>query len=276
MNIQTENRPSPDYNMWNQRLNASWSSADYARIGVTLQITGEELALAADYAPGSRVLDVAAGNGNVSLALARRFCQVVSTDYVQPLLDKGRARAEAEDLEIDFQIADAQNLPFEDGEFDGVVSSFGAMFAPDQAKTASELIRVCRPGGQIALASWTPGSFVGRMCATIGSHMSAAPGFHAPANWGREEWIATHLEPAAHSSQLDWKSFSFRYQSPQHYLDFFRTYYGLCRKAFEKVGQEGEKALAEDILGLVDEFNIARDGTVSMPSQYAQYIMVKA
>ena len=267
---------APDYEKWNQRLNASWSCADYARIGVTLQITGEELAEAVDFVPGSRVLDVAAGNGNASLALARRFCNVVSTDYVQPLLDKGRARAHAEDLDIDFQIADAQNLPFRDAEFDGVVSTFGVMFAPDQPASASELIRVCRPGGKIALASWTPKSFVGRMCATIGSHMSAAPGFKAPANWGREEFIEEHLAPAASELSIQWKKFNFRYRSPFHYVDFFRTYYGLCRKAYEKVGPEGEDALTSDILALVEEFNIATDGSVTMPSDYAQVVMTKA
>ena len=266
----------PDYENWNQRLNASWSSADYAKIGITLQKTGEDLAEAADFAPGSRILDVAAGNGNVSLALARRFCDVVSTDYIQDLLDKGRARAEAEDLDITFQIADAQNLPFEDGEFDGVVSTFGVMFAPDQARSARELIRVCKSGGKIALASWTPASFVGRLCSTVGSHMSAAPGFHAPANWGREEWIAQHLAPAASDIRTTWETYNFRYKSPQHYLDFFRANYGLVHKAFEKVGAEGEHALAADILAIINEFDNASDGTVCMPSHYAQVIMTKA
>ena len=267
--------PAPDYNLWNKRLNASWSCADYSRIGVTLQITGEELAEAVDFAPGSRILDVAAGNGNASLALARRFCDVVSTDYVQPLLDKGKQRADAEDLEIEFQIADAQDLPFADAEFDGVISTFGVMFAPDQPASAKELVRVCRPGGKIALASWTPMSLVGRLCSTIGSHMSAAPGFRAPANWGREDWIQEYLTPFASEMEITFKSYNFRYQSPQHYLEFFRTYYGLCRKAFEKVGPGRESALANDILRIVNEFNRATDGTVSMPSKYAQVIMVR-
>ena len=271
-----ETVPAPDYVKWNKRLNASWSCADYARIGVTLQITAEELVKAADFAPGTRILDVAAGNGNASLALARRFCRVTSTDYVQPLLDKGKIRAEAEELDIDFQIADAQDLPFDDGQFDGVISTFGAMFAPDQPATARELIRVCKPGGKIALANWTPPSFVGRMCKLVGEHMSAAPGFRAPANWGREEWIKAHFGEDARSIEIEWKAFDFRYHSPEHYLDFFRTYYGLCRKAFEKVGAEGEKFLADDILDLVDEFNTATDGTVTMPSSYVQVVINRA
>ncbi|MEP0943845.1 MAG: class I SAM-dependent methyltransferase [Rhizobiaceae bacterium] len=276
MNIAEKLHRTPDYHKWNRSLNASWSCADYAKIGVTLQITGEELAEAADFTPGSRVLDVAAGNGNASLAVARRFCDVVSTDYVQALLDKGRARAEAEDLSIKFQIADAQNLPFSDAEFDGITSAFGVMFAPDQPASASELIRVCKAGGKIALANWTPTSFVGRMCATIGRHMSPSPGFKAPANWGRVEWIEQHLTPSASAIFNTPKVYNFRYKSAQHYLEFFRTNYGLCRKAFEKVGPAGEDALASDILNLVDEFNDARDGTVSMPSEYLQIVMIKA
>lgn len=276
MNIAPKSSVAPDYEKWNQRLNASWSCADYARIGVTLQITGEELVELADFIPGSKVLDVAAGNGNASLALAHRFCNVTSTDYVQSLLHKGKIRAEAEELDIAFQVADAQNLPFDDGAFDGVISTFGAMFAPDQQSTAAELIRVCKPGGKIALASWTPLGFVGRMCHTIGSHMSAAPGFRAPANWGREEWIKEHFSAASSSISIVWKQYNFRYCSPSHYLEFFRTYYGLCRKAFEKVGPEGEKLLADDILGLVDQFNVAKDGTVCIPSDYAQVVIVKS
>ena len=269
-------RKVPDYKKWNERLNASWSCADYARIGVTLQITGEELAEAADFRPGAHILDVAAGNGNATLAVARRFCEVTSTDYVQPLLDKGRARVEAEGLEADFRIADAQDLPFADNRFDGVISTFGAMFAPDQQATASELLRVCKPGGKIALASWTPPGFIGRLCKLIGSHMSAAPGFQAPANWGREEWIREHFEPHASEIRILWKAFNFRYHSPEHYVDVFRTYYGLTRKAFEKVGPEGEKALHDDMCNLCREFDIATDGTLCAASDYAEVVIVKA
>ena len=269
-------RKVPDYKKWNERLNASWSCADYARIGVTLQITGEELAEAADFKPGSHILDVAAGNGNATLAVARRFCEVTSTDYVRPLLDKGRARVEAEGLEADFRIADAQDLPFADNRFDGVISTFGAMFAPDQQATASELLRVCKPGGKIALASWTPQGFVGRLCALTGRHMSAAPGFQAPANWGREEWIREHFEPHASELRIRRKRFNFRYHSPEHYVDVFRTHYGLTRKAFEKVGPEGEKALHDDMCDLCREFDIATDGTLCAVSDYAEVVIVKA
>ncbi|MEX0347178.1 MAG: class I SAM-dependent methyltransferase [Rhizobiaceae bacterium] len=274
MNIAVKIDSSPNYVKWNERLNKSWSSVDYARIGVRLQITGEKLAEAADFTPGSKVLDIAAGNGNASLAVARRFCEVTSTDYVQSLLDKGRERAEAEDLDIEFMIADAQDLPFADNSFDGIISTFGSMFAPDQRATAAELIRVCRPGGKIALASWTPRSFIGRLCRLVGSHMSASPGFKAPANWGRDEWLTEHFGAASSSMNLVRKEYNWRYHSAEHFLDYFRTYYGLVHKAFEKVGPEGEQLLAHDILSLVHEFNVADDGTVRMPSEYTQAVIV--
>lgn len=263
------------YENWNRKLNSTWSAADYAKIGVTLQITGEEMAEAADFKPNSRVLDVAAGNGNASLALARRFCVVTSTDYVPEMLDKGRSRAEAEDLRIDFEVADAQNLQYSDESFDGVISTFGVMFAPDQRSAASELVRVCKPGGKIALTCWTPSGFVGRICATIGRHMSASSDFQSPQNWGREDWLQQHFGAACASIAIDWKSFNFRYESPLHFLSYFRENYGLMRKAFEYVGASGENALADAILAIVDEFNAAEDGTMRAPSSYAEIVMVK-
>lgn len=266
----------PDFKKWNERLNVSWSSADYSRIGVTLQIVGEELAEAAGFAPDSHILDVAAGNGNATLAVARRFCHVTSTDYIQALLDKGRARVDAEGLDAEFRIADAQDLPFANNRFDGVISTFGAMFAPDQQATASELLRVCKPGGTIALASWTPPGFIGRLCKLTGSHMSASPGFRAPANWGREEWIREHFAPHASDIRFTLKRFNFRYASPEHYVEVFRTYYGLIRKAFEKVGAEGEKAFHDDMCDLCREFNVATDGTLCATSEYAEVVIVKA
>ncbi|MEM7225676.1 MAG: class I SAM-dependent methyltransferase [Pseudomonadota bacterium] len=263
------------YETWNRKLSTTWSAADYAKIGVTLQITGEELAEAADFKPNSRVLDVAAGNGNASLALARRFCLVTSTDYVPEMLEKGRKRAEAEDLEIKFEVADAQNLQYSDESFDGVISTFGVMFAPGQASAASEVIRVCKPGGKIALACWTPSGFVGRVCATIGRHMSASSDFQSPQNWGREEWLQQHFGTDCASIEIRWKSFNFRYRSPQHFLTYFRQNYGLMRKAFEHVGEGGESALADDILAIANELNQAKDGTLRAPSSYAEIVMVK-
>ena len=275
MNMHTPTGRSPDYEKINSKLNKSWTSADYSQIGVRLQITGERLADAADITPGSRVLDVAAGNGNATLAFAKRWCEVLSTDYVDRFLDHGRIRAHAEGLDVSFQQADVQNLPFEDGSFDGVVSTFGVMFAPDQAKAASEIARVCRSGGKIALTNWTPQSFIGRLCPTIGRHMSAPSAFKAPANWGRLEWIEEHLGSHARSIDITMMSYTFRYPSPEFYLEFFRKHYGLTKRAYQVVGPEGEEALSNDILGVIHDMNTAADGTMSVPSNYAQVIIEK-
>lgn len=276
MNMHALANPVPDYEKINAKMNTSWTSADYSQIGIRLQITGEALAEAADFRPGSRVLDVAAGNGNATLAFARRWCEVLSTDYVDRFLDSGRARAQAEGLDVTFQEADAQNLPFADNQFDGVVSTFGVMFAPDQPKAAAEIVRVCRPGGKIALANWTPKSFIGKLCPTIGRHMSAPSSFKAPANWGRPEFIEDQFGGAAGSIQITMRSYTFRYPSPQFYLEFFRTHYGLTKRAFQVVGPEGEAALANDILAVIHEMNTATDGTMSVPSEYAEVIIEKA
>ena len=263
------------YERWNQKLGFAWASADYAKIGVTLQITGEELAETANFAPGSRVLDVAAGNGNVSLALARRHVKVKSTDYVPQMIEKGRARAQAESLDIDFQVADAQALPFEDDAFDGVVSTFGTMFAPDQPRTAAEMIRVCKPGGTIAFTAWTPQSFTGRVCAAIGRHMGSGSKFKSPQNWGRPEFIHEHFAETCTNVRVNMKTYNFRYTSAVHYLDVFRTNYGLMRAAFMYLGDEGGHALEAEILNIADRFNIAGDGTLCAPSDYAEVIVTK-
>lgn len=229
-----------------------------------------------DFRPGSKVLDVAAGNGNATLAFAKRWCDVLSTDYVDRFLDHGRVRARAEGLDVSFQQADVQNLPFEDESFDGVVSTFGVMFAPDQPKAASEIARVCRSGGKIALANWTPQSFIGKLCPTIGRHMSAPSSFKAPANWGRPEFIEEHFRSIANAIDVTMKTYTFRYPSPEFYLEFFRTHYGLTKRAFQVVGPEGEEALSKDILGVIHDMNTATDGTMSVPSEYAQIIVTKA
>ena len=247
MNIHVDEKRMPNYEKWNQKLNQSWSSADYSKIGTTLQITGEMLAETANLTPGSEVLDVAAGNGNATLAFARRWCQVHSTDYVEAVLVDGERRAQAEGLEVSFEVADAQNMQFADGSFDAVVSTFGSMFAPDQAKTAAEMIRVCKPGGKIAFTSWTYKSFIGRLCPTVGRHMGASSGFKAPANWGSPDWITEHFSATAKAIEITPRMFNFRFFSPEHYLEFFRAYYGLTKRAYEHVGAEGEALLSHQI-----------------------------
>ncbi len=276
MNMHTSAGQLPDYEKINAKLNKSWTSANYAQIGIRLQIVGERLAEAADLTPGANVLDVAAGNGNATLAFAKRWCNVLSTDYVDQFLDHGRIRAKAEGLDVAFQVADAQNLPFADESFDAVVSTFGVMFAPDQPKAAAEIARVCRSGGTIALANWTPSSFIGRLCPTIGRHMSAPSSFKAPANWGKPDWIGEHFGDVAETIDITMRSYTFRFPSPEFYLEFFREHYGLTKRAFQVVGREGEEALAADILGVIHDMNSAPDGTMSVGSEYAEILIQKA
>src|SRR4249919_1018376 len=208
------------------RQHAAWSSGDYAVVGTTLQIVGEELCEALDLSGGSKVLDVAAGNGMVSLAAARRWCDVVSTDYVANLLERGRARAQAEGLNIEFMEADAEDLPFAEGTFDVVVSTFGVMFTPNQDKAAAELLRVCKSGGQIGLANWTPDGFIGQVFKTLGKYLPPPAAAKSPLLWGTRARLTEMFEPAAAWIKTESRQFNFRYRSPEHFLDVFRTFYG--------------------------------------------------
>src|SRR5215813_13276578 len=226
---------TPDLNALKARQQAAWSSGNYAVVGTTLQIVGEQLCEALDLRSGSKVLDVAAGNGMVSLAAARRWCDVTSTDYVGSLLERGRARALAEGLPIEFKEADAEALPFADASFDVVVSNFGVMFTPDQDKAAAELMRVCRAGGKIGLANWTPQGFIGQLFKTLGKHMPPPAGVKSPALWGTQARL-NEMFAAAKSIDAQPRMFVFRYKSPQHFLDVFRTYYGPTHKAFGALG----------------------------------------
>jgi ubiquinone/menaquinone biosynthesis C-methylase UbiE len=271
----TAAKPGPDLKAVKSKQHAAWSSGDYARIGVTLQIVGEQLAEAMDLCAGQKVLDIAAGNGNVTLAAARRWCDVTSTDYVESLLAHGRRRAEAEGLPVDFRIADAEHLPLEDGSFDAVVSTFGAMFSPDQDSTASEMLRVCKPGGRIGLANWTPDGFIGQMFQVIGKYLPPPTGVKSPALWGTRVWIDQTFGTAASVIVAKPSMFNFRYHSPQHFLDIFREYYGPMLKAFEALDASGQKALARDILALTGEMNLASDGTMVVPGEYLEVVVTR-
>jgi ubiquinone/menaquinone biosynthesis C-methylase UbiE len=264
-----------DFKAIKAKQQVAWSAGDYAIIGTTLQIVGEQLAEAMDLRAGQTVLDVAAGNGNVTLAAARRWCDVTSTDYVESLLARGRRRAEAEGLQVKFQIADAENLPFPDAAFDAVVSTFGGMFSPDQDRTAAEMVRVCRSGGRIGLANWTPESFVGHMFKTIGKYLPPPTGVKSPAVWGTSSWVETTFAAAASKIDANPRTFIFRYRSAKHFLDIFRTYYGPVLKAFEAVNATGRKALARDIIDLVERFNTSGDKTMVVPSEYLEVIITK-
>ena len=224
-------------------------------------------------APGEKVLDVAAGNGNASLAAARRWCDVISTDYVPSLLERGRARAAAEGLAIEFSEADAEALPFADGSFDTVVSTFGVMFTPDQDQAAAELLRVCRPGGQIGLANWTPDGFIGQMFKTLGKYMPPPAGVKSPALWGVGARITEMFGAHAASIQLEPRNFIFRYRSAQHFLDVFKTYYGPMLKAFAALDPTAQAALTEDLLALIKRFNRSGDETMVVPSEYLEIII---
>lgn len=259
-----------------QRQQATWASGDYARIGTTLQIVGETLAEAMDLRPGSSVLDVAAGNGNATLAFARRWCKVTSTDYIEALLEQCRKRAEADRLDVVYWTTDAEDLPFADGAFDAVVSTFGVMFAPDQAQAANELLRVCRRGGKVGLANWTPDGFIGQLFKTIGRHAPPPPNVKSPALWGSREWIEETFRPKARSMTIEARAFVFRYPTPQHFVDFFRTWYGPVHKAFLALDRTGQTALEDDLLSLVAQFNTATDGSMRVPSAYAETIVTTA
>jgi len=265
---------TPDLAALKTRQQAAWSSGDYAVVGTTLQIVGETLCEAMDLRAGSSVLDVAAGNGNASLAAARRWCDVTSTDYVADLLEKGRLRALAEGMTIRTETADAENLPYGDGAFDAVISTFGVMFTPDQEKAAAELVRVCRPGGRIGLANWTPAGFIGQVFKVIGSHVPPPAGAPSPALWGTPARLET-LFGAAGEVQLAERTFAFRYRSPAHWLEVFRTWYGPVLKAFAALPPEGQAALAADLLALVGRTNVAVDGTVVIPGAYLEVVVVR-
>lgn len=254
---------------------ATWASGDFSIVGTTLQIVGESLCEAVDLRSGSRVLDVAAGNGNCSLAAARRWCEVTSTDYVPALLEGGRRRAEAERLPVTFRTADAEALPFPEGSFDVVLSSFGIQFTPDHARTAAELLRVCRDGGRIGLANWTPRGFIGQLFVTIGRHVPPPQGVPPAARWGTEEYLQQLFGAQASEVRTTCRDFHFRYRSPQHFIDVFRTWYGPVHKAFLALPPAGQEALAADLRSLIDTFNCAGDGTMVVPGEYLEIVVLK-
>jgi ubiquinone/menaquinone biosynthesis C-methylase UbiE len=254
---------------------SAWASGDYAVIGTTLQIVGESLVEACDVCCDERVLDVAAGNGNASLAAARRGCKVTSTDYVGTLLERGAERARADHLEITFQIADAENLPFDDASFDVVLSTFGVMFTPDQAKAASELIRVCRPGGRIGLANWTPDGFIGQVFKTLGRYLPPPAGVQPPSRWG----VASHLEAMFEASAASIRStpmmFNFRYRSAAHFIEVFRTWYGPVHKAFAALPADHAAALEKDLTELLNRMNRAGEASLVIPSEYLEIVITR-
>jgi len=264
-----------DLNALKARQHGAWSSGDYAIVGTTLQIVGEELCEALDIRAGQSVLDVAAGNGNATLAAARRWCQVTSTDYVPSLLERGRQRASADGLSVEFKEADAEALPFGDGAFDAVVSTFGVMFTPNQDRAASELARVCRSGGKIGLANWTPDGFIGQLFKTLGKYLPPPPGAKSPALWGTKARIDEMFGAQASNIQATRRHFAFRYRSPEHFIDIFKTYYGPVLKAFAALDAAKQDGLKRDMLALIATMNRSEDDTMVVPSEYLEVVVTK-
>ena len=256
----------------------TWSEGDFAIVATSAVIVGERLCETVDILPGERVLDVACGSGNTTLAAARRAGagNVVGIDYVPELLERGRERAAAERLEIEFAEGDAEQLPFEDGSFDVVLSTFGVMFAPDQEQTAAELLRVCRPGGRIGLANWIPEGFIGQMFATIVKHTPPPPGLVPPILWGTEDRLRELFGDRIAELRVERQQHIFRALSPDDWLRFMRTYFGPTKVAFERVGEEGEAALAGDLLELAGRFNTAGERAMRVPGEYLQVVATRA
>jgi SAM-dependent methyltransferase len=265
----------PDFTAIKTKQHGAWSSGDYAVVGTTLQIVGETLCEQLDLRSGAKVLDVAAGNGNATLAAARRWCDVTSTDYVPSLLEASRKRAAAEGHVIKYQEADAEALPFADNTFDVVLSTFGVMFTPNQDRAAAELLRVCKSGGQIGLANWTPGGFVGKLFKLIGTYIAPPAGVKSPSQWGTPARIEELFGAGAERIRTEIREFNFRYRSPMHLIEVFRTYYGPIHKVFGALDEAKQAAFTRDLLALCEAGNRSSDRTLVLPSEYLEIVIEK-
>lgn len=264
---------APDLEAIKARQQLTWASGDFGRVGVTLQVVGEALCEAVGVNAGERVLDVAAGNGNASLAAARRFATVTSTDYVPHLLEQGRRRAEADGLDISFQVADAEALPFADDSFDVVLSTFGTMFAPNQQRTAQELVRVVRPGGRIGLASWTPDGFLGDLFRVMGRFVPPPAGLSSPMAWGSRARLADMFGASAADIQAERRIFNFRYASADHWIDYFREFYGPTHKAFAALDEGRQQELRTALHLLLTEWDVNPGGPLVVPGEYLEAVI---
>ena len=264
-----------DLNAIKARQQKSWSAGDYAVIGATLIVISEELCEAVDLHAGQAVLDVATGSGNTAIAASRRFCQVTGIDYVPALLEVGRRRADAEHLPVTFHEGDAEHLPFADASFDVLLSTLGVMFAPNQEQAASELLRVCRSGGKIGLTNWTPSSFIGDVFRCIGKYIPPAPGLKSGALWGTEERLRELFGEGIASLQATTRTFMFRYRSAAHWMEIFSTYYGPIVTALQSLDTAGQQGLSQELIGWLEKYNIAKDGTLVVPSEYLEAVAVK-
>jgi len=265
-----------DFTAVKAKQQTTWASGDFGRIGIRLQIVGESICEAVDLHAGEKVLDVAAGNGNASLAAARRFADVTSTDYVPELLEQGRLRAEADVLRVSFEVADAEALPYEDASFDVALSTFGVMFAPDQERAASELLRVVKQGGRIGLASWTPVGFIGRLFQVVSSFVPPPAGLRSSLDWGTETRLVELFGPGASDIRTERKQCVFRYASAEHWVDFFRAYYGPIHKALATLDDDGQYEFHTALTELARSWNSSRRGGLVVPCEYLETVIVKS
>jgi SAM-dependent methyltransferase len=268
--------PAPDLGAVKQKQQAAWASGDFAVVAARIVLVAEHLCDTADLRAGWRVLDVATGSGNAAIAAARHGCEAVGVDYVPALLERGRERAAAEGLAVELVEGDAEALPFPDASFDAVTSVFGTMFAPDHARTAAELLRVCRPGGTIALASWTPDGFIGRLFKTVGAHVPPPAGLQSPMLWGTEAHLRELFGGAIRSLEVAERTFTFRFRSAEEFVDFFRTWYGPTKKAFAALEGEARDALERDLVALADRFDRLGGGAIAVPATYTEAVAVKS
>lgn len=271
----TQQPQAPDLSAIKERQRQTWATGNFARVGNSLVIMGELLCEAADLHATEKVLDVATGSGNAALSAARRGCEASGIDYVPELIEQARERAAAERLQAAFEVGDAEELPYADASFDAVLSTVGVMFAPDQEQTASELLRVCRPGGKIALANWTPDGFVGHMFRTIGKHVPPPAGIKPPPLWGTEERLRELFGEGISSLKTTRRTYVFRYPSAGHYVEHFRTYFGPVMKAFEALDGDGREALARDLEELLESWNVSGDETLVVPSEYLEAVAIR-
>jgi len=270
-----EQPQTPDLVEVKERQRLAWASGDYSMFGSALLIMSELLCEAVDLRPGQTVLDVATGSGNTALAAARRFGETTGIDYVPALLERGRERAAAERLDVAFREGDAESIPLPDASFDVVLSTVGVMFAPDQEKAAGELLRVCRPGGRIGLANWTPDGFAGELGSLFGKYLPFSPGLKPPVLWGTEERLRELLGGGARDLRIARRSFVFRYRSVQHYLEVLQTHLGPTRETFRALDPARWENLVGELADLIGRFNRSGGETMVVPSDYLEVVMTR-
>jgi ubiquinone/menaquinone biosynthesis C-methylase UbiE len=271
---QTLDTAAPDLAAIKQRQQQTWASGDFAVVAGRIVLVAEQLCDSADLHAGWHVLDVATGSGNAAIAAARLGCTAVGVDYVPALLERGRERVAAERLPVELLDGDAESLPFADDSFDAVVSVFGTMFAPDHQRAADELLRVCRPGGTIALASWTPVGFIGELFRTVSKHVQPPPGLRSPMLWGTESHLRELFGDGVASLEVKERTFTFRFRSAEEFVAFFRTWYGPTLKAFSALENSAREQLEADLVALAQRFDRLGSDAIAVPATYAEAVAI--